>query len=348
MDEQGPKQPRFRGPDRQPAASTPQAEGGRTPPRPHASIAEVLVEHLGALRKDTAAPDRSLTRAWRQRASTRPGLRRNGRGPLHQWTVSHAMLPPEIVEHRRAVRWAAMSAQHKGTTSSDLHGPPAAIQAQQETTPEYVQWAHSHRSHIATLVQTHTHSDVLARTWDDTTRTTLTCWYGTKPPARSWVEPSPPLVAALRGAYTGSVMAGHDPSNPPPPAGGATGHRRGRQPSGSSRARARRPMPPHGWSTEHASHRAAPRPPGTHGTTSPSRTHHILSRVTGLNRSASGQQPLADADLWARGRETPSTTQELAALTRPSASPSTHRNHQRDVKYMQGRAPPALTACPRE
>jgi hypothetical protein len=31
---------------------------------------------------------------------------------------SHAMLPPEIVEHRRAVRWAAMSAQHKGTIAT--------------------------------------------------------------------------------------------------------------------------------------------------------------------------------------------------------------------------------------
>jgi hypothetical protein len=64
----------HRGPDRQPAASTPQQKAGARAPRAaHPSIAEVLVEHLGALRKDTAAPDRSLTRAWvRQRASTRP------------------------------------------------------------------------------------------------------------------------------------------------------------------------------------------------------------------------------------------------------------------------------------
>jgi hypothetical protein len=82
MEEQGPKQTWFhRGPDRQPAASTPHARRAHAPPYAPPSIAEVLVEHLGALRK--IQPPDSLTRAWvRQRASTRPGLRRNGRGPL--------------------------------------------------------------------------------------------------------------------------------------------------------------------------------------------------------------------------------------------------------------------------
>jgi hypothetical protein len=171
MEEQGPKAPWFhRGPDRQPSVNATHTSRRRAhaPPRAaHPSIAEVLVEHLGALRKDTAAPDRSLTRAWvRQRASTQ-GLRRNGRGPLHQWTA----LTRDAAARDRGTQPCSALGRDVSPAQGDDPATCTVLllpytSADKGATPEYVQWARTAPhviTHIATLsgADPHADSDVL-------------------------------------------------------------------------------------------------------------------------------------------------------------------------------------------
>jgi hypothetical protein len=96
---------------------------------------------------------------------------------------------------------------------------------------------------------------------DDTARTTLTCcWYGTRPPARSWVGPRNTLwwQQPLRGRRRQEPAVTTHPTHPPPPAGGAT--------TGVGRQAVQQAQAPHArrmavaWST-HAPSTVQPRPP---------------------------------------------------------------------------------------
>jgi hypothetical protein len=261
----------------------------------------------------------------------------------------------------------------RGRPSSDLHGPPAAIhKRRQGATPEYVQWARTAPhviTHIATLsgadpTQTATCCGHARPTGRHRTRTTLTCcWYGTRPPARSWVEPEKhALVAACAGVYRQRQGAGsHDPSNPPPPAGGATATRE----AGKRFKQAARgaPCTPHGtaWSTRSCpSHRAAPRPPVPRHMGQ----HHLHGRITPACQPvtrraivhAVRRSNLAAPARWlprvtlidpgTRQAETPSTTRSWQRSTRPSGIAPDAAHHRNRLlvcalSNTQGRAPPS-------
>jgi hypothetical protein len=277
------------------------------------------------------------------------------------------MLPPKIAEHCRAVRWAAVSAQHKGddpvATCTVLLLPYTS--ADKGATPEYMQWVRTAPhviTHIATLsgADPHAESNVLwARETHKATPHTLACdlllvW---NKAARLQLGWSPgkhaALVTALRGAYAGSVKEPAATTHPthPPPAGGAAGH-----PAWEATKRFRQAPLESPHAARMQPHAARAHPPPTAQPTRPLEPRHECHNITftdasRMRVSAPGASPDAPSHMqsgaatWrmqqhggspqvtlidpghAAGGDTVNHA-ELAALHEAiRASPSTHRRN---------------------
>jgi hypothetical protein len=169
----------------------------RAPPRAALpGIAKALQEFLGSNKERYSTLLTAHSPGYDSEHPRDRAFGATGPARSHQWTGhSHAMLSPDIVQHRRAVQWAAMSTKNAG----DKRIATALLLPYTDTdggaTPEHMQWARTapHTiTHIAALTgeDPHAESDVL---WTRETHRApprthhtdlLLVW--TRPPASSW------------------------------------------------------------------------------------------------------------------------------------------------------------------
>jgi hypothetical protein len=199
------------------------------------------------------------------------------------------MLPPEIVEPPCSALGRDVSPAQGDdpvATCTVLLLPYTSADREQHLSTCNGHAQHHVITHIATLsgADPHADSDVLwhARpTGRHRTRTTDLLLVWNEPPACSWVEPesTPRWCSPARGVYRQRQEPAVDPSthHHQPEVPRATGVGATKRFKQAPRAP---PCTPHGtaWSTRSCP-TVQPRPPcpGTHGTTSPSRTHHCVS-----------------------------------------------------------------------